>query len=81
VAASGQRPDAGDIDIVTDLYRRAGELRLDLMAARMTVARVTRREQRAWGENTALTRAEHTLAELLATLGVEADPGSRRLFG
>ena len=73
--------DAGNVDAVTKLYRHIPELRLDLLAARMTVARATRRERRQGGENTDLNRYEHTLAELLATLGVEPDLALRRAFG
>jgi hypothetical protein len=73
--------DAGDLAAVTEHYRRIPSLRLDLQAARMTVARLTRQEHRVYGENTELNRCEHTLAELLASLGVEPDPGLKRIFG
>jgi hypothetical protein len=73
--------DAGNVDETVRLYRRVGELRLELLAVRHVVARVARREHRHYGENTALNTAEHLLDIELARLGVEPDPAIRRVFG
>jgi hypothetical protein len=73
--------DAGDLDEVVRLYRRAAELKLDLLAVRHLTARQARLQQRQYGSNPTLEAAEHRLAELLAALGVEPAPGMRRVFG
>ena len=73
--------DAGDLDETVRLYRRIGELRLELLAVRHVVARLTRHETRQYGYNSALTAAEHLLDVELATLGVQPDPGMRQVFG
>lgn len=73
--------DAGNLDAVTEHYQRIDTLRLDLLAARYTVVRLTRKEHRHHGEATALNTVEHHLAIELARLGVEPDPGLKRIFG
>jgi hypothetical protein len=73
--------DAGELDAVIALYRRIPELRLELLATRHVTARLARKAQRTYGSSPDLERAEHRLAELLATLGVEVEPGLRRIFG
>jgi hypothetical protein len=73
--------DAGNIDETVRLYRRIGELQEELLAVRHVVARTVWREHRHHGESTALNTAEHLLAVELARLGVEPDPGLKRIFG
>lgn len=73
--------DAGELVEVTRLYRRIGELRLELLAARHVVDRVVRRTTRQYGQNTALDTGEHLLSVELAALGVEPDQAVRRLLG
>jgi hypothetical protein len=73
--------DAGDLDETVRLYERAGTLRRELLATRHVVARVTRQEHRHGGPSSALETAEHLLDVELARLGVEPDPGLKRVFG
>jgi hypothetical protein len=73
--------DNGNLDAVTEHYRRIDTLRLDLLAARHTVVRLTRKEHRHHGEATALNVCEHHLAIELARLGIQPDPAMQRIFG
>jgi hypothetical protein len=73
--------DRGDTDATIALYRRIGELRLELLAVRHVIARRSRREQRSYGENPGLAAVEHRLDIELATLGVQPDEAMRRVFG
>jgi hypothetical protein len=73
--------DAGELDGVIALYRRIPELRLELAATRHVTARLARKAQRTYGSSPDLERAEHRLAELLATLNVPVDPALARVFG
>jgi hypothetical protein len=73
--------DLGDTDATIALYRRVGELRLELLAARHVIARRSRQEQRSYGENPGLNTAEHLLDVELARLGVPQDQTMRSVFG
>lgn len=73
--------DAGNLPEVERLYCSIPELRLRLLAARYTVARITRRITKQYGFNSALTEAEHHLAVELATLGTPIPPEFRSVLG
>jgi hypothetical protein len=73
--------DADNVDETIRLYRRVGELRLELLACRHTVARVARKATRQYGSNPGLETAEHLLDVELARLGVQQDATMRRVFG
>jgi hypothetical protein len=73
--------DAGNLDAVIALYRRIPELRLELLATRHTVARLTRKQTRQYGENHGLNTCEHRLDIELATLGIEPERAMRNIFG
>ena len=74
--------DTNNLDETIRLYRRIPELRLELLACRHLIARQGRITSRQYGgSNPGLESAELKLAELLALLGVEMEPGMRRVFG
>ena len=76
-----ERADTGEVLEVEALYRRIPQLRLELEAARYVVARVTRKQQRHFGHNSALDTAEHHLAVELATLNVPIPDELRGVLG
>ena len=73
--------DADNVDETIRLYRRVGELRLELLAARHAVARVARLATRQYGSNPGLETAEHLLDVELARLGIPQDQAMRNVFG
>jgi hypothetical protein len=73
--------DADNVDETIRLYHRIGSLRVELLAARHTVARVARQATRQYGSNPGLDTAEHLLDVELARLGIPQDQAMRRIFG
>jgi hypothetical protein len=73
--------DAGNVDEVERLYLTIPQLRLRLLAARHTLARVTRKTTKQYGENHGLNTCEHLLDIELATLGITPEQAMRNVFG